>query len=155
MRSIDGGLLVQQDDKELETSGDIVTNVKFPENVQNSVAFGVATCKTLKSNAITIVRQNEDGSLQLLGAGMGNPNRIISLQQAVEKAKENGFDNLSDALLVSDAFFPFDDGVKMAASYGIKYVVQPGGSIKDNLVIETANSLEMGMLMTRVRHFNH
>ena len=92
---------------------------------------------------------------ELVGAGMGNPNRLVSIQQSVEKAKENGIEDFSDVLLISDAFFPFDDGVRLAESFGIKHIVQPGGSIKDNVVIDACNELGMSMIMTGKRHFNH
>jgi phosphoribosylaminoimidazolecarboxamide formyltransferase/IMP cyclohydrolase len=154
VRSIDGGLLIQERDVEFETTGECPTNQKMPTALNELVGFGVLACKSLKSNSICLVRNNS-GMFELVGAGMGNPNRLVSIQQSVEKAKENGINDFSDILLISDAFFPFDDGVRLAESCGIKHIVQPGGSIKDNVVIDACNELGMSMIMTGKRHFNH
>lgn len=154
VRSIDGGMLVQEKDYSYESAGEVPTQVQIPSDWNDLIGFGVQTCKSLKSNAICLVRK-KDGVLELVGAGMGNPNRIVSIQQSVEKAKENGVTDFENLLLISDAFFPFDDGVRMANKYGIKYVIQPGGSIKDSVVIDACNELGMGMLLTGKRHFNH
>lgn len=154
VKSIDGGMIIQTSDNEIESTGEIPTKMKFSDSMNDLVSFGVATCKSLKSNAISLVSKSND-TMTLVGAGMGNPNRIVSLQQAVEKAKENGITDFSEILLVSDAFFPFDDGVRTANKYGIKYVVQPGGSIKDKVVVEACDELGMAMLLTGKRHFNH
>ena len=86
---------------------------------------------------------------------MGNPNRLISTQQAVEKSKENGHENLEEALLVSDAFFPFRDNIDAAHKAGLKQVVQPGGSIRDNEVIEACDEYGIAMAFTGRRHFRH
>ncbi len=86
---------------------------------------------------------------------MGNPNRLISIAQAVQKAKENGFDDLEDTVLVSDAFFPFRDNVDLAAQYEIPIIIQPGGSIRDKEVIQAAKEHGQSMVFTGRRHFNH
>ena len=91
----------------------------------------------------------------IIGAGMGNPNRLISLRQAADKARDNGHKNLGQAVLVSDAFFPFPDNIEMANSEGIKHIVEPGGSIKDQAVIDKANEFNMSMVFTGRRHFRH
>ena len=116
--------------------------------------FGVMVNKNLKSNAIALVGET-DGSLSLWGAGMGNPNRLVSTQQAVEKANENGHTDLKSALLVSDAFFPFRDNIDAANAAGVTQVVQPGGSIRDEEVIAACNEFEMAMAVTGRRHFRH
>lgn len=154
VRSIDGGLLVQERDVEFETSGECPTDQKMSDSLVELIGFGVLACKSLKSNSICLVKQN-NRIYELVGAGMGNPNRLVSIQQAVEKAKENGIEDFSDVLLISDAFFPFDDGVRLANKFGIKNVVQPGGSIKDDVVINACNELGIAMVMTGKRHFNH
>lgn len=154
VRSIDGGLLVQEKDMSFENTGECATKLSMPEGSDDLIGFGVMACKSLKSNAICLVRKDGD-ILELVGAGMGNPNRIVSIQQSVEKAKENGVTDFSNLFLISDAFFPFDDGVRMANEFGIKYVVQPGGSIKDKVVVDACDELGMAMIMTGKRHFNH
>ena len=109
--------------------------------MENSLKiFGVIASKHLRSNAISLVRTTSNG-FQLVGAGMGNPNRLVSTIQAIEKAKENKVNKLDEVILVSDAFFPFPDNVELAASYGIKNIIQPGGSLKDQVVIDCANEL--------------
>ena len=86
---------------------------------------------------------------------MGNPNRLVSTVQAIEKASENGVIDFSDLLLISDAFFPFRDNVDLAHQHGIRKIVQPGGSIRDEEVIEACNEHSMSMFFTRRRHFRH
>ena len=110
--------------------------------------------KHLKSNAISLVQADEKG-FRLLGAGMGNPNRLVSTEQAIAKARENGVQDLSNAVLISDAFFPFRDNVDLANDYGIKAIVQPGGSIRDEEVIEACNEHGISMYFTGRRHFRH
>ena len=91
----------------------------------------------------------------MIGAGMGNPNRLVSMKQAVEKAHENGHKELAEAVLVSDAFFPFPDNIGVAAAAGIRYIVQPGGSVKDKEVIAACNDSDIAMTFTGRRHFRH
>ena len=105
--------------------------------------------KNTKSNAIILVK---DG--QLLGSGTGQTSRVDALQHAIAKAKHFGFE-LKDAVMASDAFFPFPDCVEIAGKEGITAVIQPGGSIKDNLSIEASDALGMSMLFSGVRHFKH
>ena len=93
-------------------------------------------------------------NFQLLGSGMGQSSRVDALNHAIKKAKSFGF-NLKNAVMASDAFFPFPDCVKIADKEGIKCVIQPGGSIKDNLSIEYCNSNNMKMVFTGIRHFKH
>ena len=123
------------------------------------IAFGIQAVKHLKSNAIALVRR-EGPALQLIGMGTGQPNRLIATNLALAKAKENlhkikGHSDLSDCLLISDAFFPFADNIELAAQAGIKKIVQPGGSIRDKEVIAKAESLGLAMLFSGLRHFKH
>ena len=153
LRAIDGGYLLQHEDSELDAELKTVTEAGL--QVSDALLhFGVMVNKNLKSNAIALVGEN-DGSLSLWGAGMGNPNRLVSTQQAVEKAKENGHSDLSGALLVSDAFFPFRDNIDAAHAAGVTQVVQPGGSIRDEEVIAACNEFGMAMAVTGRRHFRH
>lgn len=111
--------------------------------------FANIVCKHLKSNAIALVK---DG--QLLGKGCGQTSRVDALRQALDKAKQFGFD-LKDAVLASDAFFPFDDCVKMAHEAGITAVIQPGGSIRDKDTVAYCQANGMALVITGMRHFRH
>lgn len=119
------------------------------EAEQADLRFANIVCKHLKSNAIALAK-NE----QLIGKGCGQTSRIDALRQALEKARQFGFE-LNGAALASDAFFPFDDCVKMAKSVGINALIQPGGSVRDNDSIEYCKANDMAMVMTKVRHFKH
>lgn len=153
IRSIDGGFLVQQEDSGLDSEFKLATKTEFPAK-NDLLRFGTMVGKHLKSNAITLVKET-DGVFHLIGAGMGNPNRLVSTEQAVEKAFENGYKDLSDAVLISDAFFPFRDNVDLAQKYGVKALVQPGGSIRDPEVIEACDEHGISMVFTGRRHFRH
>ena len=103
----------------------------------------------VKSNGIVLANSN-----QLLGVGAGQMSRIDSVKIAIRKAEEAGL-NLDGSILASDAFFPFPDSIELAVEYGIKSIVQPGGSIKDKDVIAKANELGISMVLTGERHFFH
>lgn len=155
-RSISGGMLVQDEDEGLDTQYNNVTKVTFNTNKLNLAKFGITACKHLKSNAIALVTQNGDGSFWLTGAGMGQPNRLDSLRHLTIprfKLKE-GLD-ISESIVISDAFFPFRDSIEAANDYGIKYIVEPGGSIRDEEVIDACNEFGIAMLFTGRRHFKH
>lgn len=154
IRSVSGGWLVQQDDCGIEDDFKTVTKTAFGNAQENALRFGIAAAKHLRSNAIALVQKNDNG-ISLIGAGMGNPNRLVSTQQAVEKARENGYDDLSNCVLVSDAFFPFADNIELAGEYGIRHILQPGGSIKDDEVIAACDAQNIAMALTGRRHFRH
>ncbi len=155
VRSITGGLLLQNQDRvETPENFRIVTKKAFEKDSLICVTFGIISCKYLKSNAISLVRKMS-GGYQLVGAGMGNPNRLVSVEQAVAKARENGIKDFQHITAVSDAFFPFKDGVELLAEYGIRSVVQPGGSIRDEEVVKVCDRLGMKMIFTGRRHFSH
>ena len=127
----------------------------------------------MKSNAIVIVREYKPGQFSLLGMGAGQPNRVDSLRKlAVTKARENlaalhktvaygktpkdfECEVFSQSVLVSDAFFPFSDNIDHAAEAGIRYIVQPGGSKKDEEVISACDKYGIAMAVTGARHFLH
>ena len=111
--------------------------------------FANLVCKHLKSNAIALVRNK-----QLIGKGCGQTSRIDSLRQALEKAKQFNFE-LKDAVLSSDAFFPFDDCVKIAHAAGIHCFIQPGGSVRDKDSIDYCKENDLAMVITGMRHFKH
>lgn len=154
VRKICGGYLVQDEDTLLEREFQPMTDARFSTEDDKLRRFGIVVTKHLKSNAISLV-QNVEGSCMLIGAGMGNPNRLVSTKQAVEKAQENGFINLSDSILVSDAFFPFRDNIDLAQEHGISKIIQPGGSIRDEEVIKACNEHGIAMTFTGKRHFRH
>ncbi|MFI5154240.1 MAG: bifunctional phosphoribosylaminoimidazolecarboxamide formyltransferase/IMP cyclohydrolase [Chitinophagales bacterium] len=116
---------------------------------KNDLSFANLVAKHLKSNAIALVKDR-----QLIGKGCGQTSRIDALRQAIAKAKQFGFD-LHGAVLASDAFFPFDDCVRIAHADGISAIIQPGGSVRDKDSIEYCKNNKMAMVMTAMRHFRH
>ena len=119
------------------------------ENEKADLVFGNIICKHLKSNAIALVKHK-----QLVGKGCGQTSRIDALRQAIEKAKQFNFD-LKGASLASDAFFPFDDCVKIAQEAGIEAFIQPGGSVRDKDSVAYCQANGLAMVMTGLRHFKH
>jgi phosphoribosylaminoimidazolecarboxamide formyltransferase/IMP cyclohydrolase len=153
-RSIGGGAVWQEEDNGRESEYKIVAGESELLSDSSLVSFGISAAKHLKSNAIALVAK-KGNSFALVGAGMGNPNRLISLEQAVDKAHENGVKNLSNTLLISDAFFPFADTVELASKSGVGAIIQPGGSLKDSEVIAKAVELKIPMAFSGMRHFRH
>jgi phosphoribosylaminoimidazolecarboxamide formyltransferase/IMP cyclohydrolase len=155
-RSISGGMLVQDEDEGMDAKLETVTTKEFDTTKTSLAAFGITACKHLKSNAIAIVTEGENGAFWLTGAGMGQPNRLDSLRYLTMprfKMKE-GLD-IENSVLISDAFFPFRDSIEAANEYGIKYIVEPGGSIRDEEVIDACNKFGIAMAFTGRRHFKH
>jgi phosphoribosylaminoimidazolecarboxamide formyltransferase/IMP cyclohydrolase len=148
-KSVLNGILTQQNDignySEWKEVGGIETTAAQKEDL----VFANIICKHLKSNAIALVKNK-----QLIGKGCGQTSRIDSLRQSIEKAKQFNFD-LSGAVLASDAFFPFDDCVKIAHAVGITSFIQPGGSIRDKDSIEYCQQHNLAMVITGLRHFKH
>lgn len=148
-RSLLNGVLSQETDegnysKWEESGGRDTTDAE-----KKDLAFANLVCKHLKSNAIALVKNR-----QLIGKGCGQTSRIDSLRQSIEKAKQFEFD-LKGAVLASDAFFPFDDCVKMSHAVGIEAFIQPGGSIRDKDSIEYCKQNGLAMVITGMRHFKH
>lgn len=150
-RSLDGGALLQTEDPAPLESFEWVGSTTIDEDL---VRFGLVVTKHLRSNAIALV-ENRSGGQALVGAGMGNPNRLISIEQAAAKARENGVSDFSKTLLISDAFFPFRDNIDKATSFGITHFVQPGGSMRDQEVIAALKESGGAMALTGTRHFRH
>ena len=148
VKKVSGGLLVQTEDdlKENEAEYEVVTNSQPTAEEWKALRFAWKMVKHVKSNAILVSSAD-----QTLGVGAGQMNRVgsaaIALEQAGEKAK--------GAVLASDAFFPFGDTVETAAQYGIRAIIQPGGSIRDAESIENANKAGIAMVFTKIRHFKH
>ena len=150
-RSMFGGVLEQEADLRRVTLDDLrVATAAEPTQAQlTDLLFANACVKHLKSNTVALVRDR-----QLLAMGCGQTSRVDALRQAIAKAESFGFD-LAGAVLASDAFFPFPDCVEIAAGAGVRAVIQPGGSIKDQLSIDAADERGVAMVMTGVRHFRH
>jgi phosphoribosylaminoimidazolecarboxamide formyltransferase / IMP cyclohydrolase len=154
LRSFNGGVLMQQEDEQLAVELRPVTKTMLTDSESSLAHFGVLAAKHLKSNAIALVRQDGD-VIELAGAGMGQPNRLDSFMRlALPRLVEKDI-SPSSVMLISDAFFPFGDTVEIAAKAGIKKIVQPGGSIKDNEVFAMADKYNVAMVCTGERHFRH
>jgi phosphoribosylaminoimidazolecarboxamide formyltransferase/IMP cyclohydrolase len=155
-RSVNGAMLVQDEDEGLDAEYRLVTKKSFSEKQLDLAKFGTQACKHLKSNAIALVSQNADGSYWLTGAGMGQPNRLDSLRWlTIPRFEQKENLNIQDSVLISDAFFPFKDSIEVANEYNIKYIVEPGGSIRDEEVIAACDEFGIAMVFTGVRHFKH
>jgi phosphoribosylaminoimidazolecarboxamide formyltransferase/IMP cyclohydrolase len=155
-RSVNGGLLVQDEDEGMDKEYRPVTDCKFTDKQIDLAKFGTQACKYLKSNSMALVSQAADGSYWLTGAGMGQPNRIDSLQRlTVPRFNLKQGCTIGESVLISDAFFPFSDSVEACNEFGIKYIVTPGGSIHDPEVIEACNKYGIAMVFTGIRHFKH
>jgi phosphoribosylaminoimidazolecarboxamide formyltransferase/IMP cyclohydrolase len=148
--SVNGGLLVQEIDyASVEGYEFNVVTEKTPNEVEmNDLLFAMKVCKHVKSNAITLAKE-----MRTVGVGAGQMNRIGAARIALEQAKAAGI--TKGIVLASDAFFPFDDVVKMAHQYGVTAIVQPGGSVRDEDSIKACNKLEISMIFTGKRHFKH
>lgn len=151
IRSIDGGVLVQQRDRVPTSAKDLktVTERAPSEDEIRDLMFAWTIVKYVKSNAIVYARNGRS-----LGIGAGQTSRVMSAQIALTKAGEQNFP-LHGAAMASDAFFPFRDGIDVAAQHGITAVIQPGGSIRDKEIIDAANEHGIAMVFTGMRHFRH
>ena len=174
-RYLPNACLVQERDATLYDELNVVTDTG-PEGELSEGSpfrrlfdFGQIAVRQVKSNAIVVVGSTDDGSIRVLGMGAGQPNRVVSTGLAIDRARATlsteasstedveSFvrDGLSRAVLVSEAFFPFPDSVEVASAAGIRTIVQPGGSIRDDLVIARCNELGVSMITTGTRHFKH
>lgn len=150
-KSMLNGTLVQDYDHVTDSADMLKTVTKIapsPEEIE-SLLFASKICKQSKSNTIILAK---DG--QMLASGVGQTSRVDALEQAIDKAKKFGFD-LKGAVMASDAFFPFPDCVEIADKAGITSVIQPGGSVKDQLSIDYCDEHGMSMVFTGTRHFKH
>ena len=155
-RSVNGAMLVQDEDEGMDKEYKCVTKKVFTDKQVDLSKYGTQVCKHLKSNSIALVSQNADGAYWLTGAGMGQPNRLDSLRWlTIPRFKQKDGVKIEDAVLISDAFFPFKDSIEVANEYGIKYIVEPGGSIRDDEVIAACDEFGIAMVFTGIRHFKH
>jgi len=145
------GILAQDRDDRVETDADLkcVTTKNPSENEKKDLLIASVVAKHLKSNAIAIVKDSH-----LISMGCGQTSRVDALKQALEKAKNFGFD-VHGAVIASEAFLPFNDCVAIAGEAGITSVIQPGGSKGDQNSIDKCNELNMSMVFTGIRHFKH
>tara|TARA_B100000927_G_scaffold251382_1_gene216184 strand:- start:2147 stop:3763 length:1617 start_codon:yes stop_codon:yes gene_type:complete len=168
IKQITGGMLVQEIDTQLIESWSIPTKTPFSKSKKELALFGIAAAKHTKSNAIVLVQEYKEGQFRVLGMGAGQPNRVdalkkLSVSKAIEnltKENPNISDNeikeiIGECVFVSEAFFPFADSIDAANEMGAKYLVQPGGSIRDDEVIEACNKFGISMAFINMRHFKH
>ena len=150
IKRVDGGILIQ----DMDAHGDnreemkVVTKLEPTDREWEDLLFAWRVAKHVKSNAIVLVRD-----LAAIGIGAGQMSRVDSSELSIKKA--GGPDMCKGAVLASDAFFPFKDALEAAKGAGIKAIIQPGGSIRDDEVIEAANEAGMTMVFTGMRHFRH
>ncbi len=162
-RSINGGTLTQDADIGAAEGWTVVTKAPFPDALRPVADFGIRICKHLKSNAILLAWEYAPGRHAVLGMGAGQPNRVDAMRKlALEKARENiarlhldPGQTLAKTILVSDAFFPFPDNIETAAAFGIRHIVEPGGSKKDADCIAACDAAGIAMAFTGTRHFLH
>ena len=149
IRSVRGGILVQDADTANGPHRNIVTKRQPTKAEMDAMLFGWRVVKHVKSNAIVYA-----GSDRTLGIGAGQMSRVDASRLAIWKAEEAGL-TLKGSAVASDAFFPFPDGLTAAADAGATCAIQPGGSVRDDEIIAAANEREMAMIFTGIRHFRH
>jgi len=148
-RSLLNGVLVQGKDEGSYDKWEEVGGRTGSKAEKEDLAFANLVCKHLKSNAIALVKNK-----QLVGKGAGQTSRVDAVRHAIEKAKQFNFD-LQGAVLASDAFFPFNDSVKLAHEAGVQAFIQPGGSVRDKESVDYCVEKNLVMVMTGMRHFKH
>ena len=151
IRTCLNGILFQNKDNKTDSIEDFyIPTLKKPSDLEiKDLIFASKICKHTKSNTIVLAKNK-----QLISSGTGQTSRVDALKQAIEKSKNFDF-NLDGSVMASDAFFPFPDCVEIAHKKGIVSVIQPGGSIKDNLSIDYCNKNNISMVLTGTRHFKH
>ena len=152
IKTFDGSFLIQEKDKSIFTKRDLkfVTKNKPTLKELKEIEFAFNISKYVKSNAIVLTH-----NFSTIGIGAGQPSRLDSCKIAVQKAKQFQANKIKNSIAASDAFFPFADGVKLLIAAGVRIFVQPGGSIRDQEVINAVNKVKAKMLFTNTRHFNH
>ncbi len=154
LKQVSGGMLVQQ--RDASADGEVerartATKRAPTDDERRALSFAWRVCKHVKSNAIVLARSDANGVVRTVGVGAGQMSRVVSVEIAVKKAGELA----RGAVLASDAFFPFPDGVEAAARAGVVAIAQPGGSVKDAEVTAAADAAGLAMVHTGVRHFRH
>ncbi len=150
LRSIAGGYLIQQADTQFPAVGQWQIHGEKPNaEIETDLLFAEKVCASLKSNSIAIVEKG-----MTLGLGMGQVNRVEAVEHAIHRMQQHA-SGRTVPILASDAFFPFPDSIERIAKAGIRWVIQPGGSVKDNEVLAAAKELKVNLILTGVRHFRH
>ena len=152
VKSFDGSFLLQSKDNIVieKKKFRCVTKLKPSKKEIAEIQFAFNICKHVKSNAIVLC-----SNFATIGIGAGQSSRLDSCKIAVQKAKQFQSSKIKNSIAASDAFFPFADGIKTLIKAGIKTIIQPGGSIRDQEIINVANKAKVKMLFTGIRHFNH
>ena len=152
IKIFDNSFLMQEKDSTVFKRKDLkfVTQKKPSNSELKEIEFAFKICKFVKSNAIVLTN-----NFSTIGIGAGQPSRLDSCRIATQKAKKFQPKKIKNSIAASDAFFPFADGIKTLISAGVKIIVQPGGSIRDQEVINAANKANIKMVLTGTRHFNH
>ena len=152
IKTFDGSFLVQSKDNIVIDKKKLkcVTKLKPNKKELAEIEFAFNICKYVKSNAIVLCN-----NFSTIGIGAGQPSRLDSCKIAVQKAKQFQSSKIRNSIAASDAFFPFADGINALIKAGVKTIVQPGGSIRDQEVINAANKAKIKMIFTGIRHFNH
>ena len=152
VKLFDGSFLLQGKDKLVLDKKKLkcVTRLKPTKKEMEEIIFAFNICKHVKSNAIVLCN-----NFSTIGIGAGQPSRLDSCKIAAQKAKQFQPSKVKNSIAASDAFFPFADGIKTLIKVGIKTIIQPGGSIRDQEVINAADKAKIKMLFTGIRHFNH
>jgi len=152
IKSFDGSFLAQSKDNIIIDKKKLkcVTKIKPNKKELAEIQFAFNICKHVKSNAIVLCN-----NFSTIGIGAGQPSRLDSCKIAVQKAKQFQPSKIRNSIAASDAFFPFSDGINILIKAGVKTIIQPGGSIRDQEVINAANKAKVRMFFTGIRHFNH
>ena len=152
LKTFDNSFLMQDKDKLIFNKKDLryVTKSKPTKSELKEIEFAFNISKYIKSNAIVLTN-----NFSTIGIGAGQPSRLDSCKIAVQKARLFQKSKIKNSIAASDAFFPFADGIKSLIAAGVKIIVQPGGSIRDQEVINTANKAKVKMVFTNIRHFSH
>ena len=152
IKSFDGSFLVQSKDNIVINKKKLkcVTKLKPNKKELAEIKFAFNISKYVKSNAIVLCN-----NFSTIGIGAGQPSRLDSCKIAVQKAKQFQTSKIKNSIAASDAFFPFADGVDILVKAGVRIIVQPGGSIRDQEIINSADKAKVKMVFTGIRHFNH
>ena len=152
IKFFDGSFLIQSKNKVIIDKKKLkcVTKLKPRKKDIAEIQFAFNVCKHVKSNAIVLCN-----NFTTIGIGAGQPSRLDSCNIAVQKAKKFQSSKIKNSIAASDAFFPFSDGINALIKAGVKTIIQPGGSIRDQEIINAANKAKIKMFFTGVRHFNH
>ena len=152
IKSYDRSFLIQTKDNIVIDKKKLrcVTKLKPSKNELAEIQFAFNICKHVKSNSIVLCN-----NFSTIGIGAGQPSRLDSCKIAVQKAKQFQSSKIKNSIAASDAFFPFTDGIKVLIKAGVKTIIQPGGSIRDQEIINSANKAKIKMFFTGIRHFNH